>query len=700
VVTLALVVPASVVLFVAEPAQAATTRTLAITSASANPIVRFAGFDGNPLKVYDIDGDGDKEIIAQNDNQWVYVFDSRTGKILAQVKTVFPAGWGARSFNGPELSILSGDGKVHLVVGNSAATITSYTFDKVGSTSTQFIFKKDWERRLTTCYSNPGMDSKPVLHDLDKDGDLEILAATEESGIYALRMDGSVMWSKCIGGGNAEPAVADLNRDGWPDVVYGSDGSVVTAMNGRTGATMWSFWALGKYDLRSGSIPVGPAIGQLDGLGGPDIVVGLRDSHDTTNYESDHALLLALDSGGRVLWAKQDTAAGNPLTYTHPVIVDADKNGANEVYWADWNTIGHKGGIPDGDAWQSTGPANFYRYDRAGNLVWRTSLGTWWNNKDVPIADVDGDGVQEMLANGPGSNGHDGIWYLNTANGAKEAWVDLYPWKLARAPVVADLYGDGKMQWIAEVGQDGSTAGGAAILVYSTGVGYDSAWPHLPSPVQPGQSATTTTSPPATTTTSTTTTTTGTFAPQFTGFRGNEWWVQANVGTTAHCISKVEVRSNNGAWMPISKQSWGPAAWAGSYHFPQGSVLQMRATACDGQADLSSCRQWIPPSNTDATIVACPGTTTSATSTTTSSFEAAFTPKAVGNDWWVEADVTATKAIAGVDARVNSGSWIPLTKQSWGSWAKSINAPNGSTVTFRATSVDGEVATSPGYVWP
>src|SRR5688572_22731538 len=152
---------------------AATSRTLVISNATSGSQVPFQTFDGNPPKVYDIDGDGQLEIIAQNDNQWVYVFDSKTGALLFEAKTKFPPGWGARSFNGPEVSIMNQDGVVRLIVANSAAMITSYRFSHVNGPDSKFVFVMEWERRLNDCYSNPGMDSKPVLVDLDKDGKFE-----------------------------------------------------------------------------------------------------------------------------------------------------------------------------------------------------------------------------------------------------------------------------------------------------------------------------------------------------------------------------------------------------------------------------------------------------------------------------------------------------------------------------------------------
>ena len=683
-----LLAPGAIVLNLPQ-ADAATTRTLAITTGSADPQVAFKTFDSVPLKVFDFNGDGQLEIVAQNDNQWVYIFDSKTGAILAEVTTKFPSGWGARSFNGPEAAVMTGNGAPRLIVMNSAAYLTSFRLDTATSTPTKLVLVKEWERRLTDCFSNPGSDSKPTLADLDRDGRLEIVATTEESGIYAVRADGSLMWKSCVGGGNADAGVADLNLDGYPDVIFPNDAGQVNAFNGRTGGWLWSVNLRDRYNLRSGSIPVGPGIGQLDGVGGPDVVVGARDSHDPENFSNNHALLAAISSTGTILWAKQDLQ-GAPLTYTHPVVVDAAKDGTNEVYWADWNTIGHKGGIAPEDSWAVTGPAHFYRYDNKGNMVWRQTMSTWWQNKDVPIADVDGDGVQEMLANGPGPNAHDGIWYLDTRTGAKETFVDAYPWKVARAPVVADLWGTGTMQWVMEVGPADSSAGGPGILVYDTHQPYNSAWPHLPYP----SAGTGTTPPPPPPPPPPT----GTFAATFSGVRGNEWWVQANVAATGETLSKVDMRLNGGTWQPLGKQSWG--GWAASMRIVQGTSVQLRATSTAGSTVLSDCYGWIPPSNQDASKVTCGSTPPPPPPPPSGNFSATFTVSSNVNNWWVEVTVKASGGtLATVDARVNSGAWVGLSKTDWGTWAKSMQVPSGSQVTFRATSTTGETATSAPTTW-
>jgi len=686
--------------------QAATTRVLTITGGSAHPAHAFQTFDSDPPRLFDINGDGRPEIIAANDNQYWYVFDDQTGAMLSELTTTFPAGWGARTFNGPEA--YRDGGVTHVVIQNSAAEVTSFRYDPAASTATHFAFVKEWERRLTDCFSNPGSDSKPVLVDLDKDGHYEVLASTEEVGVYALRGDtGAVYWKACIGGGNAEAESGDLNLDGWPDVVFGSDGGIVTALNGRTGGTMWTYNVLAHFNVSSGSMPVGSAIGQLDGLTGPDIVVGVRDSHDATNWTNDHALLLALSSGGSLLWGRQDPH-GAPLTYTHPIIADADRDGQAEVYWADWNTQGHKPPWDESQAWQVVGPpcdgkpsgcANFYRYDSKGNLVWRQAISTFWQNKDIALADVDGDGQQEVLAVGPNSAGHEGIWSLDHTTGARKAFVDAYPWMVSRGPVLDDLHHDGKMGFVIEVGPQ-ATSEGAAIQAYDTGVPFNAMWAHEPEyPLGPASTS-------SSTTTGTTTTTTspppgGCFAATFTIHSPNEWWEQVTVQASGHSIASAQVRVNGGAWTAMTHQSYGD--WTASVHAVAGSKVEFQVRDSANGQSTSQPFTWLDGTTAKGSV-AC-GTSSSSTTTTTTSpppvscFAATFTIKAP-NEWWEELYPSASgHSITAASVRVNGGAWQPMSLSSWGAWTLSTHAVAGSKVEFQVRDSANAQSTSQPFTW-
>ncbi|MES2154125.1 MAG: hypothetical protein V4510_03230 [bacterium] len=79
-----------------------------------------------------------------------------------------------------------------------------------------------------------------------------------------------------------------------------------------------------------------------------------------------------------------------------------------------------------------------------------------------------------------------------------------------------------------------------------------------------------------------------------------------------------------------------------------------------------------------------------------------FTPSPNGNEWWVQVTVTTDRStLAWVDARVGvSGTWIRLGHAWWGDWVKSMHAPAGSQVQFRAVAADGGFQTSAWTEWP
>jgi hypothetical protein len=80
-------------------------------------------------------------------------------------------------------------------------------------------------------------------------------------------------------------------------------------------------------------------------------------------------------------------------------------------------------------------------------------------------------------------------------------------------------------------------------------------------------------------------------------------------------------------------------------------------------------------------------------------FDATFTGVR-GNEWWQQANVAAAGGtLAKVEVRLGEGAWQPLAKQSWGGWAASYRAPDGTILQFRATSTTGATDLSACYRW-
>ncbi|HVL88371.1 MAG TPA: PKD domain-containing protein [Candidatus Thermoplasmatota archaeon] len=235
----------------------------------------------------------------------------------------------------------------------------------------------------------------------------------------------------------------------------------------------------------------------------------------------------------------------------------------------------------------------------------------------------------------------------------------------------------------------------------------------------------------------------------------NEWWVEVFVDASAP-LSGVQARVADGPWSPLSLRSWG--AWAASLRVPPGSEVVFRAQTDAGAEAVSQPFPWPQPNRAptasfavsasglalavDASASSDPdgdpltyawsfGDGATATGVRASHtyaasgtyavrltvsdgkasatvernvsvkppFAASFRISPNVNEWWVEVFVDANEAVRGVEVRVNDGPWAALSLRSWGAWAASLHVPQGSTVTFRATSQGGEFAVSAPAQW-
>lgn len=173
----------------------------------------------------------------------------------------------------------------------------------------------------------------------------------------------------CDTGWYASPAVADLDGDGEPEVIWGDYD--LYALNGDDGSRQWA------GDGDGDRIWPGIAVADLTGDGSLEVIAG-RGGDSLTVYGSD----------GDVLWARNPFGGGEVRTLA---VADLETDGQLEVI------VGRAGS-------GATRQVNVYEPDGTVRPGWPARHdgddGYGWGmyNENVTVADLDGDGLAEIVA--------------------------------------------------------------------------------------------------------------------------------------------------------------------------------------------------------------------------------------------------------------------------------------------------------------
>ncbi len=300
--------------------------------------------------VGDIDGDGQPEIVINTVNGMVWAWNAdgtevRDGDGNPATQGIFftrPGAEGEWSRSGPTLIDLDGDGARDIVFGT-----------KNDATGTKRLLALRHDGTYLPGFPrvvNGAVNCDIAAGDVDGDGQPEFVFFDNWQWLFVVRKDGTNYpgFPKLMPyPANAEwvtsPALADLDDDGWLEIVYTPNASglsaklvvVSTKIADGTSGQVRPGWPV---DL-PGSSEASPVVGDLDGDGVPEIVQGIGGGDVGAPYN-----LYVYHADGQPM-------SGFPITLTgpvrtSPVITDLDLDGDVDLVYGGWDFRCHVWDLP------------------------------------------------------------------------------------------------------------------------------------------------------------------------------------------------------------------------------------------------------------------------------------------------------------------------------------------------------------------
>jgi hypothetical protein len=241
--------------------------------------------------IADVNGDGQPEIAFGAWDQCIYLLDRHGQPLWGNLPGILPQTFcGGHGFYNEDdlwssaaLADITGDGRLEIIIGAAISPGNMwgdpaggylYVLDAAGNT-----LAREWMDQV--------IYSSPAVADLDKDGASEIVVGTgtywANRGYYVSAFDYDpspkdpadrliLKWRKSTSGRvYASPAIADLNKDGWQDVVItssigddGADGSFAFAWRGHDGKRLFER-RICNYMGQSHNTLSSPTVAEIDG---------------------------------------------------------------------------------------------------------------------------------------------------------------------------------------------------------------------------------------------------------------------------------------------------------------------------------------------------------------------------------------------------------------------------------------------------
>ncbi len=400
------------------------------------------------ITVFDIDADGKNEVIfgtRTGDSKRIWCTD-QSGRLKWVFPPIYESGYPGDPQTKVSIVDVNNDGKYELAIAGRGAKLHVLKSDG----SLMWYWNNTYQR---------SMRGAPQAYDVDGDGYVEFFLNDDGGQIYRVSHDGNLVWqSVAVAGGNrCHPTVADIDRDGEYEVLVASQDNNLYCLRSSTGEEKWRFDTGarmqanpvivadvnkdGEYEAivwndapvnsvfavsffgteiwrwippREGSIQLCQAMGDIDGDGNYEMAI---------MSASGLYLISIAGSGPRLrwelnlsYWIEQGVlpagAVPNSLS-SYQLIADINGDDKQEILWLAPYPI-----VTDA----ATGQPIAYYINEHLRLKKNQESGGWWG-------DVDNDGKSEWIVELVGNTDAQTQLYCVTMNGkfpAKSPWPEYY----------------------------------------------------------------------------------------------------------------------------------------------------------------------------------------------------------------------------------------------------------------------------------
>ncbi|MGQ9810170.1 MAG: C25 family cysteine peptidase [bacterium] len=274
---------------------------------------KTAGEIWSSAAVANLDSDPQLEIIIGTDEGWLYGWNY-DGSPIRYSNGRF-ANTGGTCRTPPAIDDIDGDGDFEILAGNSGGSVFAWHHDGTGYLQSNGLFAQ----------CSGAITGSPTIADLDADGDVEIIVGSHDGYLYVWHHDGTGykepggLFATPGGGVYGSIAVGDIDYNGDMEIVAGSIYGKKVIVYGHTGS-YHPGWPQDVDCYIYGS----PALADLDGDNRLDIVIG------TQRSTSDQAAsVYVFSDSGAIRSGWPVTVKGD--FFSSPVVGDIDGDGHPDI---------------------------------------------------------------------------------------------------------------------------------------------------------------------------------------------------------------------------------------------------------------------------------------------------------------------------------------------------------------------------------